>query len=248
VTPFPVAALYEERKAGPIGLASIHNNATDKGWFSPADGVSKWKGYLVNQGYSSAFRKKTLEALDKVWKVISVLRGNLSALELIPFVEQVSPLVAKIISERENAEEILRNILLNSIMMLFSESLEEFFSDKIDSRPLGLVAENITIYVTGLEQLDPLLPIMDLPESIPHTHVWGVISEEFQKSQRKAYLIDTLHEGVWDATFRNILMPSSDAEIYFTQRKPDIMLVKSPKILKIFQGNITQLAQYPQLI
>jgi hypothetical protein len=248
VTPFPVAALWAERKSGPIGSVSVYDNAIDKGWFSPTDDIGElWKGYLSYLKFPSRYRTLFGNAVREAWLVITILRGKTSALELLPFVEKLYPRVAAIIASRENAEEILLNILLNSIMLLFSESLDVFFDSKKDPRPLGLVAEQLTIYLTGLEEVSPEYPIWDLPESVPHAHVWGKISEGFQKSQRRAYIIDTIKEGVWDSTLRSVLMPASDAEIYSLRRK-DIMIVKTPKILKIFQSNLAQLAQYPQLI
>jgi hypothetical protein len=249
VTPFPVAALLSELKAGPVGLVSVHNNAADKGWFSPNDGVSSWMGLFTNLGYRRKYRKVLLRRLEELWIVTSILQGKLSALELLPFVDSISPKVAEIIGSRSNAEEILTNILLNSIMMLFAESFSSLLDTKSGTRePLGLYAEQLTMYLTSLEEVSPTLPIWSLPEALPHTHVWGVISEEYFKSQKKAYLLDTLHQGNWDKNFKNILMPEGDSNIYFKVRKGDTMLVKSPKILKTFQNGITQLAQYPQLI
>jgi hypothetical protein len=248
VTPFPVAALWSERKTGPVGSVSVYDNATDKGWFLPTDDIGEiWKRYLDYMKLPYRYRNRFSKSVKEAWLLITILRGKTSALELLPFVESVYPKVANIISKRDNAEEILLNILLNSIMLLFSESLDVFFDNKKDARPLGLVAEQLTIYLTGLEEVSPDYPIWDLPESVPHAHVWGKISEGFQKSQRRAYIIDTLKEGVWDSTLRSVLMPASDAEIYSLRRK-DIMIVKTPKILKIFQSNLAQLNQYPQLI
>jgi hypothetical protein len=249
VTPFPIAALLAEIKNGPIGLVSVHNNATDKGWFSVNDGVSVWKGLFKNLMYRSKYSKKLLTLMDELWVITTILQGRRSALELLPIVESISPIVHNIIKERENCEEILNNLLINSIMMLFVESFESFQDTKKGTRgSLGLIAEQLTMYLTGLEDSVPNLPIWSLPESLPHTHVWGVICEEYYKSQRKAYLIDTIHQGTWDKDFKNILMPEDDSNIYFKVRSGDSMLVKSPKILKIFRDNITQLAQYPQLI
>jgi hypothetical protein len=248
VTPFPVAALWAERKTGPIGAVSVYDNAAGKGWFSPTDGIgSIWERYLIFQKKNSSYRKKFSDSLDEIWLLITILRGKASALGLLPFVEKLYPQIALIISKRDNAEEILLNILLNSIMVLFSESLDQFFDSKKNPSPLGLVAEQLTVYLTGLEEVSPDFPIWDLPESVPHAHVWGKISEGFLKSQRRAYIIDTLKEGVWDSTLRSVLMPASDAEIY-SLRKKDIMIIKSPKILSKFQENLAQLAQYPQLI
>jgi hypothetical protein len=249
VTPFPVAALLAELKTGPVGLVTVHSNATDKGWFSPNDGVSSWEGLFSRLGYRRKYRKVLLQRLENLWIVISILQGRMSALELIPFVETVSPIVSKIISSRDNAEEILTNILLNSIMMLFVESFESLLDTKSGTRePLGLYAEQITMYLTSLKELGPTLPIWSLPESLPHTHVWGVISEEYLKSQKRAYLLDTLHQGTWDKNFKNILMPDGDSNIYFKVRSGDTILVKTPKILEGIANGITQLSQYPQLI
>lgn len=247
VTPFPLPALWSERKAGPIGLASVHDNASSKGWFSTADGIdSVWMGYFLALERSRSYSRKTAAKVKEAWIVISILRGVIPGKDLIPFIAKTSPIVANIISTRENQDEICLNLLLNTCMLLFSDSLETFYSDK-NGEPLGLYAQELTIYLTGLEPPDPNWPIEGLPEALPHTHVWGRICEEFQKSQRRAYLLDTIKRGTWDKSFRNILLPTGDSKIY-VNRSRDLVFTHTPKILKELSKQVSTLATFPQLI
>jgi len=246
VTPFPLAAMWEERNSKTVGAVSVYMNASAKGWFSPNDGVKPWTEYFRLNGIRRSLREKWINRMEKIWLVITILQMKMPALELIPFVEAISPQVAAKL-QGEDGEEKIFNILLSCVMQSFADSVSALQEEGKVSRPLGLIAENLVIAFTSVEQIQGEWDVTLLPEVIPHTYVWGLITEDYLKSMKRAYLIDTLYQGRWEASFRNILLPSSDRAVYL-RREQDTMLIQTPNILKNFQNAINQLKAYPQLI
>ena len=178
----------------------------------------------------------------KAWKVISILQKKASALELIPFVEKISTVVAK----RLNEEKTL-NVLISAIMLSFVDSSSNLLDTKKHKDSLGGYAESITMFLTSFMFEPGFEDSISLPESLPHTHVWGLISEAYLRSQREAYIIDTIRGGDWDPLLKNLNIPTSDNSFYFG-RKNDLLYIHSSGIVEKFEENIRQLAMYPQLI
>jgi hypothetical protein len=246
VTPFPLAAMWQERDNKLVGAVTVYMNALDKAWFDPNDGIKVWAEYFSLRGFSRRIRNVWLERMEKVWLIVTILQMKTSALELLPFVEKISPQVAARLQGEEGKEKIF-NILLSCIMQTFADSVAALSDDKGSSRPLGFYAEIWTISLTAIEQLPNKWNVTLLPEVIPHTFVWGLITEDYLKSMKKAYLIDTLQKGQWDPKFRNILLPASDRAVY-RKREQDTIMCMSSEILVKFDSAINQLKAYPQLI
>jgi hypothetical protein len=237
--------MWEERTNRSVGAVSVYMNARAKGWFDPNIGMKVWTDYFSLNGYPRSLRAKWCTHMEKIRLIITILQGKTSALELLPFVEMISPLVAAKLQGEEGEEKIF-NILLSCVMQTFSDSVSALYDCKV-GKPLGLIAEELTICFTGIQQNHTEWDVTLLPEVVPHTFVWGLISEDFLKSMKKAYVIDTVLQGRWESSFRNILLPASDAAIYY-KREDNTMLIACPNILKKFEDSIDQLKAYPQLI
>jgi hypothetical protein len=180
--------------------------------------------------------------LEKSWIVISILQKKASALELIPFVEKISTVVANKLDEEKTL-----NVLINSIMLTFVDSSQSILDNKKYDDGLGQMAENFTILLTSLMSDERFLDSVNLPESIPHTHVWGVISEDYLRAQREAFIIDTIRQGNWDPLLKNLKIPTTDRAVYLN-RKTELLYIHSNSIVDKFEDSIYQLKAYPQLI
>jgi hypothetical protein len=180
--------------------------------------------------------------MKKAWTIMSILQKKASALELIPFVEKISTVVASKLDEEKT-----NNVLINSIMLSFVDSSESITDDKKYNDGLGQVAESITMYLTSLMDVIGFEDSICLPESLPHTHVWGLISEDYLRSQREAYIIDTIRGGNWDPLLKNLRIPTTDRSVYFN-KKTELLYIHSMNIVGKFEDSIRQLAMYPQLI
>jgi hypothetical protein len=102
----------------------------------------------------------------KDWKVISVLQKKTSALELLPFVEKISTVVASKLDE-----EKIFNVLVSSIMLSFVDSSENLTDSTKHEDGLGQMAEYFTMFLTQFMFSPGFEDSISLPESIPHTHV-----------------------------------------------------------------------------
>jgi hypothetical protein len=241
ISPFPIAGLWSERNRL-VGQIQVLDNAISKGWFSASDCIESLDEYFSNRGYPRRLRTKWIESMTKAWIVISILQKKASALELIPFVEKISSVVASKLDEEKTL-----NVLISSIMLSFVDSSANLLDSKKHPDTLGVYAENMTMFLTSFMFEPGFEDAVSLPESLPHTHVWGVVSEDYLRSQREAYIIDTIRGGDWDPLLKNLKIPISDRSFYFG-RKMDLLYLHSSVIVDKFEENIRQLAMYPQLI
>lgn len=241
ISPFPTAGLWSERNRL-VGQVQVLDNAVSKGWFSASECQESLDEYLSHRGFPRRLRARWKDSMIKAWKVISILQKKASALELIPFVEKISTVVAK----RLNEEKTL-NVLISAIMLSFVDSSSNLLDTKKHRDSLGGYAESITMFLTSFMFEPGFEDSISLPESLPHTHVWGLISEAYLRSQREAYIIDTIRGGDWDPLLKNLNIPTSDNSFYFG-RKNDLLYIHSSGIVEKFEENIRQLAMYPQLI
>jgi len=241
ISPFPTAGLWSERNRL-SGQVQVMDNAVSKGWFSASECQESLDEYFSFRGLPRRLRTKWKDSMIKVWKIVSILQKKSSALELLPFVEKISAVVASKLDETK-----IQNILVNSIMLSFVDSSSNLLDNKKHKDSLGGYAETITMFLTSFMFEPGFEDSISLPESLPHTHVWGVISEQYLMCQREAYIIDTIRGGDWDPLLRNLRIPLSDRSLYFG-RKMDLLTMHSSSIVDKFEESIHQLKMYPQLI
>jgi len=241
MSPFPISGLWSERNRI-TGQIQVLDNACSKGWFSSSECIESFDELLSLRGYPRRLRTKWKTMFEKSWIVISILQKKASALELIPFVEKISTVVANRLDEEKTL-----NVLINSIMLTFVDSSQSILDDKKYDDGLGQMAENFTILLTSLMSDERFLDSVNLPESIPHTHVWGVISEDYLRAQREAFIIDTIRHGNWDPLLKNLKIPTTDRAVYLN-RRTELLYIHSNSIVDKFEDSIYQLKAYPQLI
>jgi hypothetical protein len=241
ISPFPISGLWSERNRI-TGQIQVMDNACSKGWFSTLECRESFEELLSLRGFPRRLRTKWKTMFEKSWIIVSILQKKASALELIPFVEKISPAVAN----RLNEEKTM-NVLINSIMLTFVDSNENICNSKKYTDGLGQMAEIFTMQLTSLMLDERFLDSVDLPESVPHTHVWGIISEDYLRAQREAYIIDTIRGGNWDPLLKNLKIPTTDRAVYLN-KKTELLYIHSNSIVDKFEDSIHQLKAYPQLI
>jgi len=243
ISPFPIAGLWSERNRL-VGQIQVFDNAISKGWFSIPELLENCDEYFRFLSIPRRLRTEWCDKMSKAWIIISVLQKRSSALELLPFVEKISPQVASLLDETK-----IYNILVNSIMLTFVDSSENLLDHKKHKDTLGQIAVDISIFLTGIRNpdTDSLIDAISLPESLPHTHVWGLVSEDYLRAQREAYIIDTVRKGNWDPLLKNLKIPISDKSFYFF-RNTDPLYIHSLEIVNKFEESIKQLALFPGLI
>jgi hypothetical protein len=241
MSPFPISGLWSERNRV-TGQIQVLDNACSKGWFSTLECIESYEELLSLRGFPRRIRTRWTSMLRKSWTIVSILQKKASALELIPFVEKISTAVADRLDE-----EKIHNVLINSIMLTFVDSSASILDDKKYDDGLGQMAEIFTMQLTSLMLDERFIDSVDLPESIPHTHVWGVISEDYLRAQREAYIIDTIRGGNWDPLLKNLKIPTTDRAVYLN-KKTELLYIHSNSIVDKFEDSIHQLKAYPQLI
>jgi hypothetical protein len=129
------------------------------------------------------------------------------------------------------------NLLANAAVEFFAESQPVAGKGK----PLGLVAEEILLYLTGIE--DEM--VMTLLEN-PFLHAYGSIEQTYLDLSRLAREIDTQRQGEWPLMLKSMVLPKSD-EI-FTKRESFTTALGSSKIVTAIVARLRMLEAYPQLL
>jgi len=80
------------------------------------------------------------------------------------------------------------NILANIMVDFFSQSNEALLSKK--GKPLGLLATEIVMYLTGSEKEGALTLLKN-----PHLDCYGSIEQTYLDLLKKAREVDTIHSG-----------------------------------------------------
>jgi hypothetical protein len=258
ITPFPLPGLYEEHKTV-SGFTQILLNASSKGFGTAETLLDSFELFLSLIGKPRRLRRKFINWGKEMLVLSNVIQGKVSALELIPFVESLSPIISSI------SVEVMLNINSHCVMMMFTESNSRLLDPKYNKEPLGLFPELFTMFMlslTGDESVEPsynrFIPtsyilkdnnyeiINCLPESIPLTHIWGLISERYILSVQKALKID-MTGGDWDLIFNDLLIPKSDHEV-FSSRSTPVIFKTSGRTFILIKEQIKTLLAYPQLL
>jgi hypothetical protein len=258
LTPFPVSGFFEEHNTV-SGFTQILCNASTKGFGSAGTLLDSFEYFLILLGKPKRLRSKLIRWGKEMLVLSNVIQGKASALELLPFVDLPSPIISQL------SEEVMKNILSHCVMILFSDSYSKLLSPRNNSPPLGIFPLELTIFLSSLTGVEPQRPshneisfpwfpsklndheIIDyLPESIPLTYVWGLISERFISSTKKALKID-MNGGDWDLVFNDLLIPKSDYEI-FSSRSIPIIYKTSGRIFILIKEQVKTLLAYPQLL
>lgn len=131
------------------------------------------------------------------------------------------------------------NILANIMVDFFSQSNEALLSKK--GKPLGLLATEMVMYLTGSEKEDALTLLKN-----PHLDCYGSIEQTYIDLLRKAREVDTIHSGEWPLLLKAITIPLSDE--LFVNRQTEVTRVAVSKVGKALVERLKILESYPSLL
>lgn len=131
------------------------------------------------------------------------------------------------------------NILANIMVDFFSQSHSALL--KPGGKPLGLLAEELVMYLTGSENPDALTLLKN-----PHLDCYGSIEQTYLDLLKKAREVDTIHQGEWPLLLKAITIPLSDE--LFVNRQTEVMRVAVSKVGKALIERFKVLESYPGLL
>jgi len=241
VTPFPTQALWQARRS-PLMALNVVVNELRKGWCTPNGIPSILSDLYTNLKLPRRLRRKREQGLFIAYQLMIGLSGRVTAREAVrPIVEAHYPTILDRLDAAESERgDVFENILKQTVCTVFSESVDS----KDKGKPLGLIAEQLVILITGLEGID--IDFSDFITSIPILVIHGYVEEKYLQVMREARIIDTLLGGDWKMTLRALLIPDSD-RTYFS-RNQDIKILAAGTIGKVLRQGLDMLAAYPQLI
>jgi len=223
ITPFPIDALLSTRKT-PSLMFNVINDESSKNWNSPLGTPAVSSELYRALGFNSTFVAKKLEDFFITYHIMIALRGWITAGQCYYIIlGYLCPEKLNIMIKMDDTDfyEVVGESMF---MKMFGDSLVKSFTDlRKGKKPLGLIAEQLVILLTGHE--DTALDAFELIPSIPVCHVHGQVEEtwlsvvkgDFQRTR-------TALNKDWKNMLRTMTIPVSD-EVYVSRNHE--VLVKS---------------------
>ena len=233
ITPFQVSALKHSKTSDLI--TSLLISYADKGWSctSIPSAVSDFFGRVRN--LPSRVRKKAFDSSEVLSNLIYIIRGSL------PAGEALTALARKWGFSFSLTDEIATNIIANIMVELFSASQPVPGKGK----PLGLLAEEFLLFLTGAKELEDNPGLMEFHQN-PLTDGYGSIEQSYLDLLRIAKEIDTVKQGQWPLLLRSMTIPLSDR--LFIDRFEDTEVRAISSLGKPLKERFEVINQYPQLL
>jgi len=234
ITPFPYSSLKNSMKSSEL-MTSLLLQEKDKEWdFCIEESISDFLGRIRN--LPSRVRNKAYVKSYALSRIIQVIRGTKPAGEAHNEISRQLGFNLPPINDLVGT-----NILANIMVQIFSESQPEVGKGK----PLGLLAQNYLMYVTGIPEFftDPLLEQLT---KVPLTDSYGSIEQDYLDLTKKAKHIDTIGSGEWPLLLRSMTIPLSDQ--LFIDRFSDTEVRAVSSILKKLPESYNMIQQFPQML
>lgn len=223
VTPFPVDALLSTRRS-PSLMFNVINDEVSKGWDSPLGTPAVASELYRILGFNSTYVKKKLEIFYISHQIMMGIRGCVTAGSACKAImEYICPdKFSRIFSKLP--PDFIEAVGQYWFIDMFNKSLVSSVADsKVGGKPLGLIAEELVILLTGQEET--ALDAFELIPSVPVCHIHGQVEEiwlSVVKGGGSRILSGLKHD--WKAMIRTLTIPISD-EIYVSRNHE--VLVKS---------------------
>jgi len=203
ITPFPISSLAESSKKFYL-LVNLLQEESRKGWtWSNGIPLTVKSFYTTVLGLNRTYSAKIEERSFVSELTMQMIRGALPAQDGLNTIARRFCLLLPEINPSQG-------------ISILSGTALECFVDKnpldynVKGEPLGLLAANLVIEITG-SQSDLIEKAPgDFLSSIPILAVYGQFEEEFLKVAKEAYLIDTIGKGEWPMHLRAMVLPLSD--------------------------------------
>jgi len=214
ITPFPISALKEVSKRYYL-LVNLLIELEPKGW-NLTEGIPQ----AISQFYKTVIPRNSVFSAtlrDKSYfseLIMKVMRGAIAADKALNtligyFGHQI----------RQLTEEESLNILSNIAVETFAESNP--VNQKGMGYPLGKLAEDLLIQLTGVEEPTLSEHLLNVIIMIPHLAVYGQIEEAYLNVSKEAFRIDTVGGGDWPLLLRTMALPLDDR--VFVQRQSHLI-------------------------
>jgi len=234
ITPFPYSSLRNSMKSCDL-MTALLLQEKDKGWnFIIEESISDFLGRVRN--LPSRVRDKAYKKSYALSRIIQVIRGTKPAGEAHNEISRQLGFSLPPINDLVGT-----NILANIMVQIFSESQPEVGKGK----PLGLLAQNYLMYITGLPEFftDPLLEQLT---KVPLTDAYGSIEQDYLDLSKKAKYIDTIGSGEWPLLLRSMTIPLSDQ--LFIDRFSDTEVRAVSSIMKKLPESYQMIQEFPQML
>jgi hypothetical protein len=222
ITPFPISALAESESRSYI-MTSLLMETENKGWLS-AGGIPLNVGLFYSvvktlpRRLTSGFVKTSY--ISEL--MMNFMRDKITATFLINEVIRHNGLILPRLLTDEESEGILCSMTVEA----FAESNpENEVALKKKSKPLGLLATNLVIYFTGLEEENDLNLGLECIYALPLLGAYALVEEMFIDLKREAVRIDTKGGGDWPKLMKTLALPLDDT--IFVRRQSHVIAQSS---------------------
>jgi len=232
ISPFPFSAVKEMSKKSYL-LALLLCEAERKDWtFTQDIGACVADFYGIVKTLPSSLRKKFGQHGTLCEHILKCMWGVIPAGEAMNAIARQYNISLPTINDT-----VGMNLLANCAVESFASSQPQVGKGK----PLGLVAENILIYLTGIET-EHMTTLLENP----FLHAYGNIEQQYLDLTKLAREIDTVRGGDWPLILKSMTTPKSD-EI-FTKRENFTTALGSSKLGHAIVERLRMLESYPQLL
>jgi hypothetical protein len=233
ISPFPVSSLKESSKRYFL-LTNLLLQEELKGW-NWVHGVPSMVGDFYGRFFNrpSRYRKEIVKKVTILEQMMKIIWGSVEANDGINNIVRFLGLRLPLITGN------VGNSLISNIMVeLFSNSNPESAQNVGKGKPLGLLAEQIVMYLTSFE--DPLaFTLLDNPL----LHAAGSVEQSYLDLRKEAGAIG---KEDWPHYLRNMTIPLSDE--VFVKRASAVDSKAASVVVKSLVERLEILVQFPQLL
>jgi len=242
ITPFPVSAVVSERRF--YQLLPVFYGELNKGWVF-GEKVSKAIAsyYRHVKGFNAKFCEEIYNKSLVIEELMLTMRGVHSGVDCL---RAVLVRLGKPIPPRLN-DDVAESVISSCLADLFNES--DPFKNKgkgSKDKPLGLLAETITMRLTASESDAIVGWACEHISSVPLLNVYGQISEAYLELKKKAD-INLARSIKWPLYLKTVGLPLSDG--VFVERQRDRLVRATSQIAFKLEKKMAEiLPLYEQVI
>jgi len=240
ITPFPISSLKESMHRSYL-VTNLLMETEIKGWILKGnipEAVADLYGILSS--LPSRITKKFEKESYISERIMRVIRGTMPAGDALNSIARQLGFQLPVISDTV-AVAMISNIAVEC----FADSNPEN-KDKNKGYPLGLLAENLVLFLSGLKSDDDRALGFSNMEYIPQLAGYGLIEEQFLRLKREARDIDLFRNGDWPLLMRAMTIPLDDR--VFVTRSSHMVPRASSVIGHKLKDRFTMLQMYPQML
>jgi len=238
ITPFPVSALGESMNKYHL-MVNLLCELKERGWNFIEEiplAISEFYGIVLQR--PSRFRKGIEVKSQACERLLKVMRGVISASDALNSIARSNKVPIRDFDEEEGM-----GILQSITVECFAESNP---LNQKGGKPLGLLATDLLIGLTGCEPSESEILLWENPHFIPILQAYGQVEEAYMKLSKEAFRIDTEGGGDWPLLLKAMALPLDDT--IFVERSAHLISRASAllgkKVLERFELILTYYPDY----